>query len=332
MIRYITRHGQVGTSSAFAEGNYKEICLSDLGRKQAKLLGQRLAQMGFHGRILASPYMRTLETASIIAEETGSLITPFAPVREIVKTEKQGQRYVGLTIEEIRALYAHIDPAAELPYPWWTKETEEAEDVEARVRAGVEEIEARYPDEPLLLVGHGASVGALHRVYKIRSRRGRMAFNCMLSSVDPADANVPTMYCDTEHIPYEETTSNYVTRAQHDTERMMAPWTEEIELPEWLAECRGPKILHIGDTESLLYPYYIKLIEEVKPDIILHTGDMADEVKVGRIPGTECEYLTKIMVLLDAMQRSGARMIIVPGNNDLPREIAHQISKISRSN
>jgi len=64
-----------------------------------------------------------------------------------------------------------------------------------------------------------------------------------------------------------------------------------------------------------------ELIEEVKPDIILHTGDMADEVKVGRIPGTEYEYISKIKHLLSVMNESGAQLIIVPGNNDLPDEI-----------
>lgn len=78
---------------------------------------------------------------------------------------------------------------------------------------------------------------------------------------------------------------------------MEKPWPHELELPPEIKNIKGKKLLH--------------------------TGDMADEVKVGRIPGTEYEYLTKIKVLIERMQQAGAeRLIIVPGNNDLPEDIA----------
>ena len=64
-----------------------------------------------------------------------------------------------------------------------------------------------------------------------------------------------------------------------------------------------------------------KLFEAVKPDISLHTGDRADEVKVGRMPETREEYLYKSEKMIGILKNSGARVIIVPGNNDLPEEI-----------
>ncbi len=104
-------------------------------------------------------------------------------------------------------------------------------------------------------------------------------------------------------------------------ERVSGEYPDPIELPPELYTIKGKRVLHIGDTESRYYPYFKKLIEEVKPDVIIHTGDMSDEVKVGRIPGTKNEYISKIKVIAGAMRESNARLIVVPGNNDLEADI-----------
>ena len=44
----------------------------------------------------------------------------------------------------------------------------------------------------------------------------KMLFNCSLSMIDPADPEVQTLYCDTDHLLYEETTSNHMTREEFD--------------------------------------------------------------------------------------------------------------------
>lgn len=107
----------------------------------------------------------------------------------------------------------------------------------------------------------------------------------------------------------------------NDTLKVTGKYLPEINIPSTASEIKRTKLLHIGDTASREYPYYKKMIEAVKPDVILHTGDLSDEVKVGRIPGTKNEYISKIKVLADMLNSSGARLIIVPGNNDLPADI-----------
>lgn len=92
----------------------------------------------------------------------------------------------------------------------------------------------------------------------------------------------------------------------------------DIELSNEIFNLRSQRVLHIGDTHARDYAHYIKLVEKTRPDVIIHTGDMADEVKVGRIPRTRNEYISKIKLLLEVLGNSGARVIIVPGNNDLP--------------
>ena len=59
----------------------------------------------------------------------------------------------------------------------------------------------------------------------------------------------------------------------------------------------------------------------VRPDVILHTGDLADEVKIGRDPSLLHEYTVKVRGLLDILQASGARVVIVPGNHDVKEVI-----------
>ena len=98
-------------------------------------------------------------------------------------------------------------------------------------------------------------------------------------------------------------------------------YADNIIIPDAVNKIKEKRILHIGDTASRHYPFLKKLIREAKPDIIIHTGDMADEVKVGRIPGTKNEYISKIKVLIGMLRESGAEVIIVPGNNDLESEI-----------
>ena len=330
MLRIITRHGQIAFEAEFIGDHLYpagEAPLSDLGREQAALLGERLAAQGFKGKILASPYMRTLETANIIAEKTGLSVIPFAPIREIFKTEEQTEKYKGLTLAEIRESYDRIDPDANLDYPWWTPTVESWDEVVERIKQGIALAEKLYGEEEILFVGHGASCGALITEYGIPKGLHPFLFNCAISYTDPGNKEIRPVHCDSSHIPYEKTYSNYLSREEFDREYFTTPYAEKILLPEGVDSIKGAKILHIGDTYSKHYPYFKKLISVIKPDIIIHTGDMADEVKVGRIPGTRYEYRSKIKFITDTLNESEARVIIVPGNNDVEEDIREFIPR-----
>lgn len=331
MMRYVTRHGQVAKNVIYNGSHLYptgDPPLSELGRLQATNLGIHMRELGFSGLIISSPFARTLETAELVAEQTGCPVIPFAPIREIFKTQDSADAFWGLTPKQMLQAYPHVELRFSLPFPWWYEADghphgETAEDVYRRVNAGMAQLEALYPDTDLLLVGHGASAGAMIRYLDIpRPEYGpQTVYNCSLNYIDRSGTKVKQAFSDTSFMGYENATSNYLPRQQEDAEYFAKPWPHELPIPEGVWELQGQKILHLGDTNSRFYPCYIKLIEELKPDIILHTGDMADEVKAGRIPSTRYEYVTKIRVLLDAMNASGARLIIVPGNNDLPEEI-----------
>jgi len=83
-------------------------------------------------------------------------------------------------------------------------------------------------------------------------------------------------------------------------------------------DAKGPLILHISDTDTASYPLVAQLIGEIRPALILHTGDMADEYKAGRLPGHIADYQKYALELLNMLKESGAEVWIVPGNNDLP--------------
>lgn len=330
MKRYITRHGQVidyrdkSLSHLYPPG---DLLLSELGKKQARQLGVRMRELGFKGLIISSPYMRALDTANIIAQETGCYVVPFAPLREIMSDKKLAEVFKGLTIHEIKEKYEHIHPDAALDYPWWygydgKPMAETDADVLARVSQGYKVLEEIYPDTELLIVSHGAPSGALIRHLGIKPKDKVLAeiYNCCLSGMDTEDEAF-SLYCDTSHLSYDETTSNYLTKYEHDMQYFSNEWAEEINIPDEFFNINDKRILHIGDTNSFYYPLYKKLIEKAKPDVIIHTGDLADELKAGRIPEVKQEYIVKIGVMTQMLKNSSARLIIVPGNNDLPEEI-----------
>jgi len=312
---YITRHGQVVSKGIDGDIQYPagDPPLSKLGRQQATCLGAYLKHLGFSGKLYASPYARALGTAQCIAEQTGSLIVPWPPMREVVRSKESIRQLKGLTMEEIRAKFTHIDPEAEMPYPWWTQELESQEDVIARIQAG---LDALNPQEDIMLVGHGASSHGACDVVNI-PRKGGDNCNCSFSMYDSEDkTNFKRL--DAGHLPYRMRTFNAISQADEDKKLLDAFLEEGISIPEEIQTAASGKLLHIGDTHSAHYPYIQKLIDAVKPNIIIHTGDFADEVKVGRSFGVLDEYTENVARLAEILKNSGAEKIYaVPGNNDV---------------
>ena len=76
-------------------------------------------------------------------------------------------------------------------------------------------------------------------------------------------------------------------------------------------------LLHIGDTHTAHYAYYEKLIDAVKPDMIIHTGDFADELKAGRVDNARAAWTCETTRLFDILKSSRAKLVFVVGNNDV---------------
>jgi len=220
MIVYITRHGQpVQATSAQKEDPEFPLTdrpLSALGREQARRLGERLQKLGFTGTIYASPYRRTAETADVIAEVLDTVFYPEVALREIVKVPDSLIDFRGLTLDGLRRSFPHVAADAVLPYPWWTLAAETSEEVLARVRPFLERLLGET-DGDVLLVGHGASVGASTRYFlegypDVRARLGP-GWNCALTAIQVKPRMEPILLRDTAHLAEHQVTSNATTRA-----------------------------------------------------------------------------------------------------------------------
>jgi predicted phosphodiesterase len=89
--------------------------------------------------------------------------------------------------------------------------------------------------------------------------------------------------------------------------------------PEVPAEALGlaSSLLHVSDTPSFFYPDLGRIAEAVKPRFIVHTGDLADEIKL-RSPSPDVKlYASKVQSLLSVLQATTAdRIFLVLGNHD----------------
>ena len=188
-----------------------------------------------------------------------------------------------------------------------------------RVMMGYRRVLAEYPCEALLFVVHRECAEELINIFIKKRKLNARQYDCALSAVYPTKYITPVLY-DTSFLPYAKTTLGGKTREECDSGYWQEDFKKEVRVPD-LSDLSGERVLHIGDTESFAYPYYRKLFETVRPDVILHTGDIADEVKIGRDPSLLYEYTVKSKVILDMMKETGARIVIVIGNHDVAEVI-----------
>ena len=190
MILYIARHGQPALDGMTKGGDFEfpsgDFCLTALGRKQAEFLGKYLAGKKFCGKVVTSPYVRTVETASVVASVCG-LDIYFDPDLQEMRFYPEPSS-PGLTLEELRKCFPNVAADASLKYPWMTPGgTEEYPAVKNRISGWLDRFVACVPEHDVLLVGHGASVTALKE--ELISRSGFEGdagynWNCSCSSFE----------------------------------------------------------------------------------------------------------------------------------------------------
>ena len=91
-----------------------------------------------------------------------------------------------------------------------------------------------------------------------------------------------------------------------------------VRLPEKVKTRKGRILLHIGDIPAWGYPYIKRMIKKIKPDILVHTGDLVDNLKAGRREEDIPAYQKVVPGLIRFMEKWAEKVYIVPGNNDLP--------------
>jgi predicted phosphodiesterase len=85
---------------------------------------------------------------------------------------------------------------------------------------------------------------------------------------------------------------------------------------KFLQEIKGPVLLHVSDTPSEIYKALFEIIDILKPQYIIHTGDLADNIKLeinkDRIKG----YCRLVKGLVEGLEQSGAEVYYLMGNHD----------------
>jgi predicted phosphodiesterase len=82
-------------------------------------------------------------------------------------------------------------------------------------------------------------------------------------------------------------------------------------------EMQGKTLMHISDTPDSIFGELSRVIRLLKPDYIVHTGDLVDNIKLELYPGSLSQYKKKVKQLLDIMEKSTAQEVyIVLGNHD----------------
>lgn len=104
-------------------------------------------------------------------------------------------------------------------------------------------------------------------------------------------------------------------------------YMKKTELPSVIKNRSEEVLLHIGDIFEWDFPYIKKLIRQIRPDVLVHTGDLVDNLKVGRLPEHIPAYKKHAPHLIRIMERYAKKVYIVPGNNDLEDFIRENVTK-----
>jgi len=89
-------------------------------------------------------------------------------------------------------------------------------------------------------------------------------------------------------------------------------------LPEDFHSSDELKIMHISDTPESIYSHIYKMLNHSQPDVIIHTGDLVDNLKL-EDSGDELLplYQKKSAEFISNLEKlTAARIIYVPGNHD----------------
>ena len=166
VLLYLIRHAQ-SEGNAGVRGAAIDCSLTDLGRRQAEAMAQRVTELGVD-RVLASPYVRTLQTADALRRAAGVPATVM-PLLHEHHIKPFPDEWPLLS----RAALAEQFPDFELPAdfafdPRWHDVPEEEEQVLSRARGVLRDLWERYAAAPngsqevrLALVSHGSPTGKL---------------------------------------------------------------------------------------------------------------------------------------------------------------------------
>lgn len=98
----------------------------------------------------------------------------------------------------------------------------------------------------------------------------------------------------------------------------ISDFKNRYKLPEEFHSSNELKIMHISDTPESIYAHIYKMLNYSQPDLIIHTGDLVDNLKL-EDSGAELLplYQKKSAEFISNLEKlTAARIIYIPGNHD----------------
>lgn len=198
---YMVRHGETDWNATSRLQGHSNVPLSEQGRRQAELLGRRLAALKFDA-FYASDLVRAYETARIIAlHHNNQDINTMPELREL-----NFGRWEGLSINEIQGQYPEeIKQWWETPLLTRIPGGESLDEVVKRTVTAVKKIVESHGDGNVVLVSHGGVIRSvvgtvlgmdMNKYWRLRQD------NACLSIIDfPAwDKGILMLFNDRSHL------------------------------------------------------------------------------------------------------------------------------------
>lgn len=154
---YIIRHGETEWNKAKRMQGRLDSDLTEKGRRDAKLLGERIKDIEFK-RMISSPSKRTLHTAQLVRGTRQIPVETDERLMEIDLGDWQGR-----VESEIRDLYqAAFDAYWNRPESYESAGGESFYDVANRVASFLEDLEKTSSEGSVLIITHAVAVKALY--------------------------------------------------------------------------------------------------------------------------------------------------------------------------
>lgn len=179
MTRFcLVRHGQTDWN---VQGRYQgqsDIPLNETGLEQARQTAQKLNGHPF-AAIFSSDLQRAVQTAAAVARDTDLPVQIDTRLREINQGEWEGH-----PPHEIKERYPEIwkqrvvDPGGVRP-----PGGETVNEVAERVKAALDDIAQRYPEEDVLIASHGLALATV--ICMARSIPLSLAFQAIPQNAEP---------------------------------------------------------------------------------------------------------------------------------------------------
>lgn len=153
---YLVRHGETEWNALMKFQGQTDVPLSDRGRRQAELIGKRLAGEKFQG-FYASDLKRAYETAAIISKHHGLDIKAIPALREL-----HFGAWEGLTSKEIKESFGdEVKRWWENPLSTRIPGGETLGEMVERNMTAIKKIVETHSRENVLVVSHGGSIRSI---------------------------------------------------------------------------------------------------------------------------------------------------------------------------